>query len=578
MRRGRFVVLGGLALLAGLALVAPSATDANEQHGTYTKNKRWGFEIRAPKKWASRVVPLDERWIAGKWFPDYSLKTRNELKEIVSIKPDLWVIGFPHEREKNRRTETKLDEHTTLITIRNPYKDYKDFVKRESWASTGGGGWYYAKEESIEHDGYKVDVYEIKVEKLVRAPMRVVTWVYHCDDVDFAIQLRILEEHYAPNKRVIDGVMKSFRQIARTEPFPKDEEPNIKVRLGTDKPERTKTLEEITAERNRKVEQRIARELEHLPKDWRARTTKHFVILGPKDKRYTMPMTYVGNFAEDLRKYLEKHFKDLGPQEVPRGLIRIFKSTADEQAYRQGTRGWWTDEVGEITMTYSAERSLLSEFSWVANRLTDQYFHIKNENLRWGMPGWIRTGIWGHIAWARPSKRKKMVLAPVPHDIIEIRRLLAADGELKLKDLMTVSGDEVDSAHHAQARSVVYWLLGRGNKGKVKGSMMRYLQSLEDIIKEEDEKFEKAENERMQQEREARAAEAEAERQKTDEELEREEDERFRQRRENRNSFNEGLKSKYEAIRLRAQEAAFGHLTEKDWESLHKKWKKFAGK
>ena len=66
-------------------------------------------------------------------------------------------------------------------------------------------------------------------------------------------------------------------------------------------------------------------------------------------------------------------------------------------------------------------------------------------------------------------------------------------------------------------------------------------------------------------------------RKKTDEELER------RGRRalqasaaQNRGSFNEGLKSKYEAIRKRAQEAAFGHLTDKDWESLDRKWKKFA--
>ena len=124
-----------------LALGAPGVQAAGEKHGSYTKNARWGYKVRAPKKWTSRAIHLDERWIAGKFFPDYALRVRNELKEIVAIKPDLWVIAFPHEREKERVKVERPDEHTTIITIKNPYKDYKDFVKREAWASTGGGGW-----------------------------------------------------------------------------------------------------------------------------------------------------------------------------------------------------------------------------------------------------------------------------------------------------------------------------------------------------------------------------------------------------------------------------------------------------
>ena len=63
---------------------------------------------------------------------------------------------------------------------------------------------------------------------------------------------------------------------------------------------------------------------------------------------------------------------------------------------------------------------------------------------------------------------------------------------------------------------------------------------------------------------------------KSEAELEAEEDERFRNRRQNRASFNDGLKARFDAIRERAQEAAFGHLTDKDWASLDKKWQKFA--
>lgn len=567
-------VFSGLAVLCLVTVMLGSTglAAANEQRGSYVENKRWGFKIRAPKKWKSRMIPLDERWIAGKYFPDYRLRIKNAQNEIREMRPELWVIAFPHEREKNRKTVERPDENTVIITIRNPYKDYKDFVKRESWASTGAGGWHFAKEETTTQGDHEVDIYEIKVEKLVDVPLRVVTWVYHCDDVDFAVQLRIPEDHYKANRSVIEGVMKSFREIPRTEPFPEDEKPTT-VTSGENK---RKTIEEVDAERAAAVRARIDREVKNLPKDWRVKRSKHYVVIAPKDKRYNMPVTYVLNFAEEIRKYLEKSFSDLGPSAVPPGLIRIFPSTADEQAYMQGTRGWWADEVREITMTYSGETSLLSEFSWIAGRITDQYFHIKNENLTGSMPGWIRTGIWGHVQWARPSKRKKMVLAPTPHDIREVRTMLAQGTQASLRDLMTISGEDVQPEHHAQARSVVYWLLGRGNKGKVKGAVTTYLKALEDIIKDEDKKFEEAEKVRREEQMKELAENGDPDAGKSDEELEKEEDERFRNRRQSRESFNSGMTSRFEAIRTRAQEAAFGHLTDKDWAALDKKWKKFA--
>ncbi|MDJ0974974.1 MAG: hypothetical protein QNJ98_10980, partial [Planctomycetota bacterium] len=397
--------------------------------------------------------------------------------------------------------------------------------------------------------------------------------VYHCDDVDYAIQLRIPEQHYKENKGVIEGVMKSFREIPRTDRFPEDDPTPLRPKRDENK---TVTLEELNAERAAAVNARIKREIDNLPKGWRVKRSKHYVIIAPKDKRFNMPVQYVLNYAEEIRKYLEKSFSEIGPAAVPPGLIRLFPSTADERAYVEGTRGWWADEVQEITMTYSGETSLLSEFSWVAGRITDQYFHIKNENLAGSMPGWIRTGIWGHVQWARPSKRKKMVLAPAPFDVREIRQMLAADTQASLKDLMTISGEEVRPEHHAQARSVVYWLLGRGNKGKIKGAVTKYLRALEDIIKEEDKKFEESEKKRRDERMRELAEAGDPDEGKSEAELEAEEDERFRNRRQNRASFNDGLKARFDAIRERAQEAAFGHLTDKDWASLDKKWKKFA--
>jgi hypothetical protein len=361
--------------------------------------------------------------------------------------------------------------------------------------------------------------------------------------------------------------MKSFREIPRTEPFPEVETPD--VRIPTEGEEETRSIEEIDAERLQRITYRINREIKHLPKGWRVQKSKHFVCLTQQDKTHTR---YVLNFAEELRKYLDEHFEDLGPAEVPPGLIRVFASAEDEQAYLQGTRGWWTGEVGEITMTYGRDASILGEFSHLARRLTDQYFHIKNENLRWGMPGWIRHGIWGHIAWARPSKRKKFVLAPSPWDTRELLLLMKEGSPLSLKTLMTADTSDYEGyAHVAQAKSVVYYLLSRGDRGKTKGAIATYLQSLEQIIREEDERFEKDEEQRWKAQQATRGNDAD----KTEEELEAEEEERFRNRRERRDEYSERLKEKYAAIRQRAFEAAFGHLEERDWESLDKRWRTF---
>jgi hypothetical protein len=136
------------------------------------------------------------------------------------------------------------------------------------------------------------------------------------------------------------------------------------------------------------------------------------------------------------------------------------------------------------------------------------------------------------------------------------------------------TSDLGEYGHLAQAESVTFWLLGRGNKGKVKGALTLYLKSLETIIREEDERFEKEQEKRWREQGEA-AASAPG-REKSDEEREREEEERFRNRGQRHSEYSETLKSKYEAIRARALEAAFGHLTDKDWESLDKKWKRFA--
>jgi hypothetical protein len=301
--------------------------------------------------------------------------------------------------------------------------------------------------------------------------------------------------------------------------------------------------------------------------------SKNFICLSQIDKQHTR---YVLNFAEEIRRYLEDNFSGLGEDRVPPGLIRVFATTADESAYRQGTRGWWTEEVGEVTLTFGRDAAILAEFSDLARRLTDQYFHIKNENLEHAMPGWLRAGIWGHIAWARPSKRKRMVMAPTPSTVRALAQMFATNSQLPLRDLMTAPSDGFDMGRQAQAESVVYWLLGRGNRGRVKGALDAYLQALEGIVKEEDRRFELEEEQRRRDEEAARAASSASDAGKSQEEREAEEEERWREGRQRRDEYGKRLEGKWAAIRDRAVRAAFGHLDDDDWEKLDRAWERFA--
>ena len=182
-----------------------SHAGAGERPVPVHENPRWGFKVRAPARWKRRLVQLEEPWIADKFFPDQPLRARGAGGQRREHVPSLWVIGFPHVRAASKG---KQDEALTRIAQKTPYKDYLDFVKREEWASTGSGGWFVSREETIEHADHTVDVFEIKVEKLVRAPLRIITWVYHCKNVDFAVQILVAQ-------RLVFFPFQEFRESQR---------------------------------------------------------------------------------------------------------------------------------------------------------------------------------------------------------------------------------------------------------------------------------------------------------------------------------------------------------------------------
>ena len=187
--------LGWVMLAWGVLLCLPGHVAAGEQVGGYYKNERWGFKVKTPRDWTAIVMGAQEEWIASKHISKRELSVKKGNAWWWTRRPEMWVIGFPHERQDERGAVKKQTKGETLVSFKNPYKNYKEFIKRHREFT--GGGFYFSKEEETERGGVKVTQYEIKVEKATETPFRMVAWVYHFDDIDFAVQFKILEDCFA---------------------------------------------------------------------------------------------------------------------------------------------------------------------------------------------------------------------------------------------------------------------------------------------------------------------------------------------------------------------------------------------
>ena len=550
------ILLG--ALLACALLVTSAPADAADKPGKTYKNDVWGFKVRYPNKWITVNMSSKEQWIAAKFLG------RRELYgakgEGWGETPEMWVIAFPHARKRQRGAKReKVTESLTLITIENPYKNYKDFVKREKRLTTEGG-YYYSREDESEIGGLPVSIYEIKVEKMVDVPRRIVTYVYHCDDVDFAIQFSLPEHHYKDWKGTIHTCMKSFRQIERTKPFPTATTTGKNI-VDTEK-EEALTPEERKKRRKQAVDKFIKDEMDNLPKGWLHMSTKNFCAFSGGDKKFTKRIL---DHAQNVYNYLEKTFPGLGSDYVPKGLIRVFKTRAEETAFQEGTSSLWFGDDEQILITQDTG-GMLWEFSWLSSKVTRQWLYYKNRSLWNSMSPFLRWGLQDHMENMRPSKRKKLQYARDVGDILSMRKLINEGSARPIKDVLLKEkkpNEQGWTIGTGQTGSVMSWMLSDGNRGKLKGAITRYLTAMVRAIEVEDQKWEEEEAKKR------KAWKEKVEKGEADDSDEPDPEDAWK-------DYQQRLQDKEDAIRQLSFDAAFGQITDKEWEKLDKKWRKYA--
>ena len=546
--------IGVLALL-----VAASASRA----GTH-KDERWGFRLKVADGWKQAAMSASEEWIAAKFLGKRALQAKKS-EWYVSEHAKIWVIGFPAAKKEDKGAQVEKKANVTTIWFKSPYKNYKDFVKR---VNTFAGGYHFSKEEQATIRGVEVDQYEIKIDKTSGAPFRVVTWVYHFSDVDFAIQCTVLEDHYAKYKALFRNTLKSFKRIPRKKALPGSTTTGNKVVEVED--EDKLTPEERAKRRREKFDRTLRKELEALPKGWYELRSQHYVALANADRKFTKRAL---NHAEAVRKYLDKTFPDIGADYVPMGIMRVFASREEERAFQSGTN-WAFGRVEQVLVTQTVGGTDRNwEFEYLSARLTSQYLQFKNSYLADNMPYWFEEGLKQHMRFAR-SKGKSVKIKPDEYDRQHIKDIIKGGKAIPLKDMFE-KGRAQDMTQY-QAGSVCSYLLTKGNRGKTKGLLKAYLKNLIGAIDAAESEY-KAETARINEAAVKRVAESggggpvgESE----DEEGEEEDDAGFKKSWEERSK---ALKERSAAILTQAFEKTFGHLSDKDWKKIDKLWRSYAG-
>ena len=547
LHRARGILfLGLLLLLGGGALLA--LRPATAAPGAYHEDAKFGYKIKTPREWRHIAMGADEKWISTKYLSDKAYRWMDkETGSSAEFKPVMQVIVFIDDVVKKRGVETEEDEEGTLwISLNNPYKNYEDFLKR----TYSGGGWYVSAEEEGELKGVKVTKYEIKVEKLTyTGPKRIVSWVFHTDDVDYAVQFEVLENSYKKLKSDMYACLKSFKLIKR-EGSMTDVTTGKSVRL---KDESELSQDDRTAQRKQTESAAHNKARNALPDDWSVEEMGRFLVLNHADKKYAKKTVA---HAEAIWDWLDKNFAYIGTDEyVRRPILRICADADEENAFRSGTS--WGDSLEIVTHEDKGSGAMSWELEYVNNRIYEIWFNHRNGDLYSAMPYWLKSGLKQVLGTAR-AKGSKLEFKVDDWEREGLRESAKKEELTPPRELVTLSRDKFYENRNRQKQSAAFIrFLLEGKSKKTRKVLEDYLRNLQEVVKEtqEQEKKDRAANKGTVPDRP---------------ETEEEEEAAFKKRRE-------GFEAKESEFLQAVFDRTFGDWSDKDWARIEKLFFKSIG-
>jgi len=540
---------------------SPTLATAGAQSSTH-KDERFGYQFRPPKRWKSIALKSDEMWLTAKFLSDKSYFYTDETGWTYEHTPEVMVIAFQHENQRRKKDVTEEEEDgvkVTTIVINNPYKDYEDFLDR----TYAGGGWYVDKKEEAEHGDLKVTQYEVKVEKLARTgPKRIVTWMFHTEDIDYAMQFEFLESEYRAAKKMLERSLKSFEEVERNgELLPKG---------GKTVGDITFTRKELTAgtpKERRTVRMKSQRDLHDkaiagLPKDWDHKYYGDVLVLEHEEDKWAKRL---GEHLELLLKHIEDTFGYFGEDEYARApVVRVCDDEEEAAAFNRGVVSGssgggmsWTYPGSEI-VTYKDDAGFIGyQVEHVNRQLLSLWMQERDEDLASALPEWVSIGVYEYFGGARRDGRK-LEFRKDQSDWDAARLAIAQDRNAPLRELMKLTREEFMSNsggtdyetymnRRADATMFARWLLSNESRRckQAKTLLEDYITNLGEVLVEVKEK-----------ENDSWANEKDPDTEEEEEELARARSERWQAREKE--------------LMVETYERTFGDWSEKDWASLQK--------
>lgn len=515
--------------------------------GVHRDDQR-GFSIRPPAGWTPIPIKSSEKWVVTKYLSD---KEYRDKKEGYTHRPDMKVVLFPDAVTENRGGKVTKKGSTIILQANNPFKDFDAYLK-----ANAQGGFFRAdrgEKTNITVNGIKVTCKHYKFEKLTAQRIGI-AWIFEGRDAKWAVYFEGLEDHIKKLEPKFTKSQKSFKFIRRKGSIlegrtSSDNDIVIEIEDPTDK--KKDTPAEKIQKRSDKFDREVRRASSALTKGWTIQKTKNFVAFTHVDKKYT---TKVLKRCEAVRKWMEKNFKFLKTGQAGRTIVRICDSSAEERSFSES--GGFSFGGGFEIVTHKPEGGMGEwEGQWVNKAVVRKWFADKNQSLAWGMPSWLDTGL-QEVLGSAELKGSGLRMKPSIWEKTTLREL-ANDGKLvKPRKFLSAGWQEfykVDSAS-SQAGTFMRFLLN-GPKGKTKGFIENYMNSILAIAAEEETKAEA----------ERKAKDGEVKKKMTEEEEEAAEEARFKAR---NGKKDERLKHIFDR--------AFGTWSEKKWKKFESSYMSFA--
>lgn len=535
MGQRRFSLLFLLPLLALVVFSAPAAYGAGSLGKTHT-NKEIGFSIRYPRDWKQVGSPESERYIVGKFISNKRLYNRKsgESSGRYSHLPEMRIIAFTPENKEIQETEvegrTILGEEVPYTVTDNPYRDFKEYIKRNM------SGFYFGDEKESKVKGVPCTYLDVMMEQ-ARVPLRQMACIYHLGDVDVAVYIGIMEEWVPDNQSLFKSVFKSFKRVKR----------EAKAASGpAAKPLTRKDF--------------VKSKTENLESGWIWKETKSHLVISHADKKYT---DKIGKFADAIRAMIAKHFKvskkGKGKSPVTLPIVRICGSRDEFNSYLRNSGGYrfFNDETREVVVYDGVKQGYPVEwtFSRLGAGICQQFV---NDQFDLALPAdWYLNGM-SYYYRCFKGKGSGVKYARDTWDTEFLRRYVKNGECSSLKEMLSPDYKGIRSyADYLKSGYLFCFLKSReGNRKPWKGVTEMYLQHFKDAYWEitEQTKFDIEDPDSF------------------DEEAEEGEDGDDKKTRVKTIRFDEIRKE----VRKRAYDETFSGWKESDWKKLEKAWEDWA--